>query len=164
MLASVRRLLNVSVFKKIPTDAAMNDILATLFHRATATMYLIYSLWAVVVFSTGLPSVLAAAGDPGVVGLSVAVLVTAGPACLGSTFWPKMARTELVGGSGFAAAMLIYLGFLLWNILFNEGTWAGWVLIWSIVVVPLARTVVIILFLLVQARKRKEAELEGERG
>lgn len=157
-----QRLRNASVFKKVPITAnggglSMNDILAMLFHRATATMYLVYAAWAIVSLIVGLPTVREAQGLNWQIIFSIAVLLTCAPACAGATFWPAMARTELFAGSSFVAGMLVYLVFTIQRAV-TEGTWAGPVLILAVIVIPTARTVIIVIFLMIQADARKVAE------
>lgn len=153
------RVLNKSVFRKIARGTAMNDILAVLFHRTAATMYFIYTLWAITSILTGIPTVTNSIGDLGQFTFSSLVLITAAPACFGATFWPSFARLELFAGSGFSMAILIYL-YLIFHSIINSGSaLAGFILIWSIVVLPVARTVIVIIFLLRQAKERKSQEL-----
>lgn len=160
-VALVHHLVDLSIFRPLPvspmgTGMSMNDILAILFHRAAATMYFIYALWGLFSLILGLPTLNSIDGLDWQLVFSAAVLLTAIPAGLGCVFWPAMARTELYAGSSFVAGMLIYMYFTLQNLFTNNGgSWTSLILLLSIIVVPAARTVVITIFLLVQARAEK---------
>lgn len=164
----LQRLVDKSVFKSLPitpngSGNSMNDILAVLFHRATATMYLIYSVWATISIVVGIPTLADIQGSEWQIYFSLSVLLTTAPAGLGATFWPAMARTELFAGSSFVAGMLIYLFFSFQRAISGEGSWAGAVILISIIVIPLARTAVITIFLMVQAKAAKATKkmIEG---
>lgn len=155
---TIKAIIHNSVFRPIPKNTPINDVLATLFHRSAATVYAIYCAWAIIAFIAGLPTISEGLGLSGQLVYSVLTLATAAPACIGATFWPNLARTELIGGSAFVTTIVIYLYFILQNILFGEGSWAGLVLILSVAVLPAARTVIVIILLLRQAKDRKAAE------
>ena len=42
------RILDKSVFRRIPRAAAMDTLLAMLFHRAAATIYMLYTAWGII--------------------------------------------------------------------------------------------------------------------
>lgn len=147
-----------SVFRKMPDDYTMSDIFAALFHRLAATTYLIYSGWAVLVLLNGVPSMVRQQGTDFTTIFAVFVLLTVAPACFGATYFPQAARTELFAGASFIMLMIIYYFFLIQNTIETGGSWAGVVLLLSVVVMPIARTAIIIYFLLKQAKARKRAE------
>lgn len=138
----------------------MDTILATMFHRSAATLYFLYTLWACIALITGIMPLTEGLGDLiGRLVFPVLVLCTAGPAGIGASFWPNMARLELFAGSAFVMALLIYLWFIGARILTGEGTWAGLIVSLSYLVIPAARTVLVIILLLRQAEERK---LQGD--
>jgi hypothetical protein len=157
-MTTLKNILRRSIFRKVPSDATMNDLLAILFHRTAATMYAIYALWAIVSIIGGLPSITHGLGDLGQITFSSLVLITSAPACFGAVFWPNMARMELVFGSGFTMTIIIYLYFLISRLIAAGGSWAGFILVFSILVMPVARTSVVIIFLLRQAESRKRID------
>lgn len=148
-----------SVFQRIPENTAMNDILAILFHRLAATVYLPYFIWAALAtfsvlgsFKEQMPH------DQVYLALFVvAVLVTSGASCFGATFWPRLARLELFTGASFVGLLVFYLGFALVDIFNNpipsDIRIANWVLLLSILVLPICRTIVVVLLLLRQAKE-----------
>jgi hypothetical protein len=158
MINLFKRFVQASVFRKMPDDYTMSDIFAALFHRMAATLYLIYSGWAVLVLVDGVPSLLRQQGGEWTALFAVFVLLTTAPACFGATFFPKAARTELFSGFAFALMLLIYYYFLAIGVLNGTGSIAGFELLTSVIVMPICRTAIIIYFLLKQAKQRKELE------
>lgn len=158
MIKLSKRVLSKSVFRRIPHGTPMNDILAVLSHRFAATVYLIYAVWAVVSIITGIPSISREAGITFQLILSSLVLIIAGPACIGATFWPILARLELFFSSGFIGLLGLYLYFAINNVLTNNGSWAGSILVLSFIVLPAYRVAIITVLLLRQAREEKEAK------
>ncbi len=168
MVTWTKKVYNSSVFRRMPDDYTMSDIFATLFHRLAATVYLIYSTWAVMVIINGVPSLLRQQGDQWTTIFAAFVLALAVPACIGATFFPQLARTELFAGAAFVALMFVYYYFLIVDTIGRHGSPTGVVLLLSVVVMPIARTAIIFYFLLKQAKIRKavtgEIELpEGDR-
>src|SRR5690606_4666668 len=106
------RIYNKSVFRRLPEASSMETILSIMLHRLSATLYLIYALWAVISIVKGVPSLIAANGEEWQVMFSIAVLLFAAPSCFGATFWPSYARLELYAGAGFTTLLAIYMFFL----------------------------------------------------
>lgn len=154
-MTSLKDIVTKSVFRSIVPGTAMNDILAIIFHRLSATVYGFYGLWAIISVIDGIPSVIRAEGEAFQFWFSLLIFLTATPACAGAAFWPNLARLELFSGAGFAGLIGFYMYVLLRNVLEADGSWAGWFLIWSIMVLPVCRTIVVILLLLRQERDRK---------
>lgn len=154
-----KQILSQSVFRKIPKGAQMDTILATLFHRSAATLYFIYALWATfaLVFSV-IPVTQGLGAFSGQLVFPLLVFATSAPACFGATFWPNMARLELFSGSGFVMGILIYLFFVFQETVLRAGNWAGFIVLLSILVIPAARTAIVIVFLLRQAEARNLQE------
>lgn len=152
MVRVLKGIFRRSVFKPIPVDTPMNDVLAVLFHRLAATVYLSYVLWGIVSLIYGLPSIVRAQGAEFQVLFSIGVIVTAAPSCIGSTFWPVLARLELFSSSGFISLLLLYGYFLAMNVIEHGGSPAGIFLIISAAVMPSCRAVVIVVLLLRQAK------------
>jgi hypothetical protein len=133
----------------------MEAILAVMFHRLSASLYLIYCVWAVFAIVDGIPSLVSANGQQWQTLFSMAVLIFAAPSCFGATFWPSFARLELFAGAAFTTLLGIYIFYIIGNALFGGGSWAAVVIISSVVIVPLARLAIVILFLLRQAEGRR---------
>jgi len=162
MVSWTKRVYNASVFRKMPDDFTMSDVFAALFHRLAATTYLIYSTWAIMVIFNGVPSLVRQQGDQWTTIFAAFVLLLAAPACIGATFFPQMARTELFSGAGFVALMAVYFYLLIADIITRGGGFAGIMLLLSVVVMPLARTAIIVYFLLRQAKQRKAALAQSD--
>lgn len=162
VLSKLKWLISKSVFAPIGKGAAMEAILAALFHRASATIYMLYGLWAIIGSIYGVPSLIAANGVEWQTLFSIAVAISAAPACFGATFWPSFARMEAFAGTFFVGLILLYMGFLIANQVnqIGTGSWSGVFLIASILVIPTCRCVVVIIFLLRQAAMRDKAYKE----
>ena len=138
----------------------MDTILATMFHRSAATLYFLYFVWASIALVTGILPLTEGLGEMiGRLLFPVLVLITAGGAGVGASFWPNMARLELFAGSAFVMTLLIYLWFIGARVLSGESNLAALIVSLSYVVIPTARTVLVIILLLRQAEERK---LQGD--
>lgn len=143
------RLYKASVFHpvKVLRDGP-KAVLSILFHRSAATLYLIYSIWAFGQLFQPIPSLAGGANELVQYIFPFFVLLASVPACIGATFWPRLARLEMFAGSSFVAMLgvyLIYLGFYY----IGEGTsFASWILNVAHVVVPAARVAYIYLTLI----------------
>ena len=149
-----------TVFRKEPVVTTMSDIIAILFHRSAATLYLIYALYAVVAIGVGIPTLTSAFGDFVQLAFSFFVLVCTAPACFGATFFPKYARLELYAGAGFVALIFfIYMiPLLVAGVMGDLPKFAQLVLVSSILVVPVARCVFVYITLIHQAEERTNGE------
>ena len=141
-----------SVFNPMGNHASMESMLATSFHRASATVYFVYTLWAAAAIVNGIPSIIEANGIDVQTAYSIATLLLAAPACFGATFWPLFARLEAYAGSGFVGLILFYLATLLWDWITGDGSITGVIIIASILVIPASRLVIIVVFLIRQAK------------
>lgn len=150
----LRKWLSLSVFRRLPKGSSMEHVLSIMFHRLSATLYAIYCAWAVVSIIDGIPSLVAANGSQWQVIFSSAVLIFAAPSAFGATFWPLFARLELYAGLAFTTLLVLYLTYLLGSVLFGDGSWAGVVIIASVLVVPACRFAIVVMFLLQQAETR----------
>jgi len=160
------RIWSMTVFRRTAIgDSGMNDLLAIFFHRLAATVYLVYTIWAVMSTITGIPSLIRQNGDLWQVIFSVMVFVTAGSSCFGATFWPRTARLELFAGSSFVSLIAVYVFFAIQNVVTGgDGSWAGVVLVFSVMVLPACRTVIVYLFLIRQAAEKKALEAAKDAG
>lgn len=156
MRAWAQRWIGKSVFLPLPKGSSMESMLAAYFHRASATIYFVYCIWSVVAIVLGIPSLIAANGEQWQTIFSISVLIFAAPSCFGATFWPSFARLEAFAGSAFVGLILLYIGFLTSNAIHGLGPWAGVILITSVLVLPGCRVIIVCVFLLRQARSRKE--------
>lgn len=156
LVAVAKTVLDKSVFAHIGKGASMETILAAMFHRASATIYLCYFIWSVVAVFNGIPSLQQANGTQWQTIFSIAVALTAAPATFGATFWPYFARLESFAGSAFVGLIFLYVGFLVAHQLSGDnGGWAGVIVVASLVVIPACRCIVVILFLMRQAAQRE---------
>lgn len=158
-MTTLKNVLDNSVFNRTPRGLPMNDVLAVLFHRSAATLYLIYVFWAAISIVGGIPSVIHGLGGLGQIIFSVIVICTAGPACFGATFWPNMARLELFAGSSFIMSMLIYIFFLIQSTIQYGSSISSIFLALSFLVLPIARTAIVIVFLLRQTQEKVTGEI-----
>ena len=155
-MTTLKAIVTHSVFRPIPKGTAMDSVLAMLFHRSAATLYALYALWALIALFMGFPSIEEGLGRTiGNLVFPVLVLSTTIPAGVGATFWPNMARLELFAGSAFAMTMLIYVIFAFVAAFNGSGTWQGAEILLTILIIPVARTVIVIVLLLRQAEDRK---------
>lgn len=154
----IRSLFNKSVFRRMDKGSSMDTVLSTMFHRLSATLYLIYCVWAVVSIVVGIPSLIQANGEEWQTLFSIAVLALAAPSCFGATFWPSFARMELFAGAMFTSLLCIYVFFLVLGALSGGGSWAGVLIVSSVLVVPAFRFAIVMLFLFKQAEEREEGE------
>lgn len=157
MIRFSRDIIHKSVFRRIPKNTPMNDILAVLFHRLAATTYLLYALWAVFAIIDGIPSITRAQGDIFTFWFATAILVVTLPACLGATFWPRLARLELFAGGSFTGLLVFYYFVLFRGVIEQHTSIAGFVILLSVVILPLCRTIVVVLLLIRQAKREQEA-------
>lgn len=155
----VRKWIGKSVFVPLPKASSMESMLATYFHRASSTIYLVYTLWSITSVIYGIPSLIMANGEQWQILFSISVLLFTAPATFGATFWPSFARLEAFAGSGFVGLMLLYEGFLVNNALKDLGpaSWSAPVLIFSIFIIPLCRVIIVFVFLTRQAAERRAA-------
>ena len=162
-MTTFKKIVTHSVFRRLKPGMPMDHILAMLFHRAAATMYFIYMLWALFALTFGIVPITEGVGAIiGRIIFPVIVLISSSLAAFGATFWPNMARLELFAGSAFGMGLMVYLYFVFMRILEGEGSWAGFIILLSILVVPVARTAIIIIFLLRQAHPERELKLLGD--
>jgi hypothetical protein len=145
------------VFARIGKGASMEAILAALFHRASATIYLGYSLWSIAAVFYGIPTLIEARGTDWQVLFSIAVALFSVPACFGATFWPSFARLEAFAGTGFVGLILLYIFYIVVSVVGGIGpsTWASVPLIGTILIIPTCRSFIVIMFLVLQAKERE---------
>jgi hypothetical protein len=161
-MMTLKTIVTHSVFRRLLPGTPMDTVLATLFHRSAATMYGIYTLWAIVAFITGIIPIIDGFGTLiGRVIFPALILITAALSGIGASFWPNMARLELFAGSSFVMALIIYIVYIGARVVSGESgsSWAGFIIATSYLVIPTARTVLVIILLLRQAEERK---LQGD--
>lgn len=161
LLGMAAKLINKSVFRRMPKGTAMNDMLAILFHRAAATIYLFYVGWGILQTWQGMPSLVRSNGQDWNTLFAVFIIATCAPACFGATFWPTFARLELIAGSSVVALLLVYMYFLTVSVIQGEASWSGWELLLSILVIPVCRTLAVVVFLMRQAENDRIARTEA---
>lgn len=153
LVTFIRKLIGRSVFRSI-RGKTMDGVFTNMFHRTAATLYALYALWGAIVVADGLPTLVNQQGSEWTTIFALFVVATAGPAALAATFFPRLAQIELYAGVSFAALLLVYLFFVLVNLWEGIGSAASTELIASVVVVPVARTAIIVWFLIQQAHER----------
>jgi hypothetical protein len=154
----LKRIYRASVFRSMK-GYPMPDVFAAWFHRKAAILYLVYVGWAILQLTIeGAPSLVEQQGDQWTSIFAIFVILTTGPACLGATFFPRLAHIELYAGFLFAVLICVYLFFLVLNVVKGEGSIAGTELIASILVMPVGRTAIISYFLVKQAEADREKE------
>ena len=154
----ITRVFRRSVFHSTPPSYAMSDVIATLFHRMAATVYIIYSAWASVAIWSTLPALTNLAGAQWATIFAVIFLGTTALSAVGAAFFPLLARLELFAGSAFAALLLVYFAFTLKAAVFDAGSWTAPLFVLGVAVLPSVRTLMILFFLLKQADTRKLLE------
>lgn len=158
-MGRIKDTIEASVFKRLSEGSAMSDRIAAYFHRASAIIYFIYSMWAILALIDGIPSLILAQGQDWQLLFSAVALVFTGPAAFGATFFPKYARTEMASGLLFVGLMLLYVGILVYSAIYLDGSWAGATIISSILVIPVFRVMVVIILLLEQAKQKRKSRL-----
>lgn len=144
-----KKLYEASVFSPIGFPGNNDQIMATLFHRAAATLYLLYALWGFTSTITGIPSVINTYGDFTQVVFAFFVFLVAVPACIGATFFPRTGRLEMHFEMAFVG--LIFFVYVIAQIV--TGSINGTMLILSVLVVPISRAIFIYLILIRTASK-----------
>lgn len=151
-MRKISELVGRSVFKKMAPGREMNAILAVVFHRSAATLYLLYFAWGVAQTIQGAPSLVLNNGQTWTTIFAILVMITTAPSCFGATFWPNFARLELFAGSSVVTLLFAYIAILGYNTFFlHNSTVGGWILSITVIVIPAARTAVVFLFLSNQA-------------
>lgn len=148
-------LINRSVFHGSTRGASMDSILATMFHRVSATMYLGFAAWAVVSAIYFMPDLLGS-GEQGFRAiLAIGVLVVSLPACFGATFWPSLARMEAFFGAGLVGVLIAYLWDVVEDAFAGHDSWRTVTTVLIFLIVPMTRWSIVVLFLVRQAKVRE---------
>lgn len=156
-MEKVFSLFGQTVFSNIPKNAVADKILAILFHRSAAMLYLIYAAWGLTSMFGFTPIIiLTEAGEFQRV-FAVAIFAFSTAAFFGALFFPRRGRLELFAGAGVSALIAFYVGSLfLAGFMGNDPDAAkipGAVYGASHLVVPIARTIFIYLTLIKKAAK-----------
>jgi len=153
----LQRIRSRTVFAPVTAGTPSDTILAVLYSRTAATLYLIYFVWSVTALTVGIPTVLRAQGDFGLLVFAILVMATSAPMLVGASCFPRLGRLELYASSAFVVLALFYLVIVAINVLVGHGALAGFVLISSVLVVPLSRSAFIFWTLLRSEPKPKAA-------
>jgi len=148
----MRKFIDRTVFHRIGDDWGPDKVLAVLYHRSAATLYLIYFLWGIASIFGSIPTLVEAQGDFFQIAFSTLVLPTAFCALLGATFFPKFARLEMYSAASLVTLVLVYEVFI--ALAFFQGDVArgvSFVLNSSFLVIPISRVIFIYLTLIKQA-------------
>ena len=133
----------------------MDSVLATMFHRVSAMMYLGFAIWASVSMLYFMPDLL----GPGEQGfraiLAIGVFLMSVVACFGATFWPSFARLEAFFGAGLVGVLVAYVWDVVEDALAGLDTWRVVSGVMIFLIVPTARLVIVTLFLIRQAKVRE---------
>jgi len=158
IIRAVTKLYGLSVFSPLDPekDHHPNETLAVLFHRTAATLYFLYAIWGLTTTWSGIPTLIEANGDIWQFFFSFGVFLICVPACIGATFFPHTARLELFTGSGFIAAIIVFMAFQLSSAFQDIAHFGGFALLATILVVPLSRGIMIYRTLIKQAKDNEE--------
>lgn len=148
----VRKLLERTVFNPIGGKWSPDRVLAILFHRSAATLYLIYGCWGLVSIFGSIPTLVHFQGDVVQLVFSFLVMPMSFCAFVGALFFPAFARIEMFSAASLVTLVTIYEVFVF--IAFLQGDvphGVGFVLNLSHLVIPIARIVFIYVTLIKQA-------------
>lgn len=149
----MRSLLKNTVFEPLEDDWKPDKVLAVLFHRSAATLYLIYFCWGISSIIGRIPSIVEAQGDLFQTVFSALVSIVSGLAFFGALQFPSHARLEMYSAASFATLVFIYEIFLAFTFFdgFNPSYGPAFLLSLSYLVIPLSRVVFIYVTLVKQA-------------
>lgn len=143
----MKKFLSTTVFNPLEKVETPDKILAVLFHRSAATLYLIYFAWGLTSLFQLIPTIFMQQGSLFQQIFSVAVVATSGTAFVGATFFPRTGRLELFAGAAVTALITFYVGSLffagLTNLTVDGSKIPAAVYGSSHLVVPIARTIFI---------------------
>jgi len=148
----MRKLISNTVFNPIGPDWKPDKVLAVLFHRSAATLYLIYALWSVAAIFGSIPSIVQLQGDLVQDFFSLLVAPIAFAAFVGAVYFPKLARLEMYTAASLVTLVFVYEIFV--AITFFQGDpskGVGFILNLSHLVIPTARIIFIYVTLIKQA-------------
>lgn len=154
-----KKLYHYSVFNPMRVGSIPPTmVIAMLFHRTAATVYLLYALWGIVTGFGTSPTLDDHNSELFSNFFSLFVVLTAIPASVGATFFPRTGRLEMFSASAFTGLMLVYLAFSLGRVITGEAQWGSIILLLSILVLPIAR----FSFILITLVRTQEKATEGE--
>lgn len=147
------RLLKNTVFEPIADDWKPDKVLAVLFHRSAATLYLIYFLWGSTSIVGSIPTLVNTQGDFFQIFFSILVACVSLLAFFGALRFPILARLEMFSAASLATLVLVYEIFLAFALFQGDraGLGPAFVLSLSYLVVPTSRMVFIYVTLIKQA-------------
>ena len=148
----MRQFISNTVFSPMDKIWIPDKVLAVLFHRSAATLYLIYSLWGITSIFGSLPSIVAAQGDIVQIVFSLMVAPISFAAFVGALYFPKFARLEMYTASALFTLVGLYELVVFWQ--FTQGNPSygpQFVLNISHLVIPGSRVLFIYLTLIKQA-------------
>lgn len=157
MVSWLRGAYTASVFSKVdPPHTSPNDILASLFHRSSATLYFIYALWGIVSFYDLIPTLFMNNGQFFSQFFSLIVAITAGLAAVGAAYFPRTGRMEMYAGLAVVGLITFYVvSLFLAGLGELPGRIPAAIYGTSHLVVPIARTVFVYKTLVHVARPRE---------
>lgn len=144
----IKKLYHYSVFNPMRVGSIPPTmVIAMLFHRTAATVYLMYALWGIVTGFGTSPTLDDYNSELFSNFFSLFAVLTTIPAAIGATFFPRTGRLEMYAASAFTGLMLVYLAFGLGRAITGESHWGSIILLLSILVIPIARFSFILLTL-----------------
>lgn len=152
----MHKLLNNTVFNRIEKDWKPDKVLAVLYHRSAATLYLIYALWGVASVFGSIPTIVAAQGNLIQSFFSLLVAPISFTAFIGALYFPKLARLEMYCAASLVTLVVVYEIFV--AIAFFQGNppnGVGFILNLSHLVIPTSRIIFIYLTLIKQAEEKE---------
>lgn len=148
----MRRFISRTVFNPIGKDWQTDKVLAVLFHRSAATLYLIYFFWGLSSIFVHIPSLTEEQNDIVQTAFAFLVIPTSLLAFVGATYFPKFARLEMYTAAALVTLIIIYEAFILIDFLNSSPSdGVNFILNLSHLIIPIARIVFIYVTLVKQA-------------
>jgi hypothetical protein len=153
----IERIYRASVFAPITRELVGVRLMATLFHRGSATLYLGYAIWGIASAIFGIPSLIETHGHLWQIGFSFLVFMACAPAAVGATFFPKLARLEMFMASAFVGLIVLYIGTLIVSgiVGHDPGRPISAILIGTVLIFPAIRVIFIYYALIKNEENRK---------
>jgi len=148
----VHKFISKTVFNPIGKEWLPDKVLAVLFHRSAATLYLIYSAWGVAAIFGSIPTIINFQGDTAQTFFSLLIAPISFLAFIGALYFPKLARLEMYSASSLVTLVAIYEFFVGYAFLQGDGPHGvAFILNLSHLVIPISRIIFIYVTLIKQA-------------
>lgn len=152
----MKKFISKTVFNPIGKEWYPDKVLAVLFHRSAATLYLIYFFWALSSIFWEIPSIILLQGDVVQIIFSIVVMPIAFCAFIGALYFPKLARLEMYAASSLVTLVVIYEIFIAWRFFLGDSDYGvSFILNLSHLVIPVSRIIFTYVTLVKQAGDRE---------